>query len=96
MGRVPAVVGIDLGTSEAKAALVGLDGCLLALGRGTYSTDVAADGRAEQDPRDWFAAIIDAVGALATALAEAEVLAIACVGQGPTLVAVNAAGDPVR
>ena len=94
--RVPAVLGLDLGTSEAKAALVGLDGTLLGLGRGAYPTDIDADGRAEQDPRDWWAAFGVAVRALAEAIAGAEVLAIACVGQGPTVVAVDASGDPVR
>ncbi len=94
--RVPAVLGLDLGTSEAKAALVGLDGTLLGLGRGAYPTDIDADGRAEQDPRDWWAAFGVAVRSLAPALAGAEVLAIACVGQGPTLVAADASGDPVR
>lgn len=94
--RVPAVLGIDLGTSEAKAALVALDGRLLGLGRGTYPTDAGADGRAEQDPRDWWAAITDAVGSLAGILAGTEVLAICCVGQGPTLTAVDGHGDAVR
>ncbi|HYO44822.1 MAG TPA: FGGY-family carbohydrate kinase [Candidatus Limnocylindrales bacterium] len=94
--RVAAVLGIDLGTSEAKAALVALDGRLLGVGRGTYPTDVGADGRAEQDPRDWWAAIASAVGGVAGDVAEAEVLAICCVGQGPTLTAVDADAAPVR
>ena len=55
--RVPAVLGLDLGTSEAKAALVGLDGTLLGLGRAAIPHRDDADGRAEQDPRDWWAAI---------------------------------------
>jgi xylulokinase len=95
-GRVPAVLGLDLGTSEAKAALVGLDGRLLGLGRGAYPTDVGADGRAEQDPRDWWVAVTVAVRSLSGVVAGAEVLAICCVGQGPTLVAVDADGEPVR
>jgi xylulokinase len=94
--RVPAVLGLDLGTSEAKAALVTLDGRLIGLGRGSYPTDVGADGRAEQDPRDWWAAVAGAVAPLAGVIAEAEVLAVCCVGQGPTLVAVDARGEPVR
>jgi xylulokinase len=92
--RVPAVLGLDLGTSEAKAALVGLDGRLLGLGRASYPTELGADGRAEQDPRAWWAAVAGAVREIATP--DAEVLAICGVGQGPTLAAVDAAGDPVR
>jgi len=92
--RVPAVLGIDLGTSEAKAAFVGLDGLLLGLGRAGYPTDIGPDGRAEQDPRDWWAAVAAAVRAADPGVV--EVLAVCAVGQGPTLVAVDAAGEPVR
>jgi xylulokinase len=92
--RLPAVLGLDVGTTEAKAALVGLDGRLLALGRAGYPTDLRGDGRAEQDPRDWWSAAADAVQGIDAG--GAEVLAICCVAQGPTLVAVDAVGEPVR
>ena len=105
-GRIPAVLGIDLGTTEAKVALVGLDGRLLGSGRAGYSTDIGADGRAEQDPRAWWTAVATAVReAVQTAVPESlpvsrsgppEVLAICPVGQGPTLTAVDAVGEPVR
>ncbi len=93
-----AVLGIDLGTSEVKAALVTPDGRLLGLGRGTYSTDTGPDGRAEQDPLAWHAAIGAAVRAALVAVegGAPEVAAICCVGQGPTLVAVDADGAPMR
>jgi xylulokinase len=94
--RAPAVLGLDLGTSEAKAALVGLDGRLLGLGRGSYPTATDAGGRAEQDPRDWWAAIATAVGMLAGTIDRTEVRAICCVGQGPTLTPVMADGEPAR
>jgi xylulokinase len=92
--RVPVVLGLDLGTTEAKAAFVALDGRLLGLGRAGYPTDIDADGRAEQDPRDWWGAIAMAVRAANPG--SVEVLAICAVGQGPTLVATDAAGLPVR
>ena len=102
-GVVPAVIGIDLGTSEVKGALVGLDGTVLELGRAAYATATGADGRAEQDPRDWY----DAIGAVirpwfaeprpaGTEPRLVEVLAICCVGQGPTLTPVDAVGEPAR
>ena len=43
--------------AEAKAALLGLDGRLLGLGRAGYPLDGGPDGRAEQDPRDWWRAV---------------------------------------
>ncbi len=107
----PAVIGIDLGTSEVKAALVALDGTLLGLERAPLATDVGPDGRAEQDPRDWYAAVTAAVRAVWAGRSDGpaaggaggpaaggavEALAVCCVGQGPTLTAVDADGAPVR
>lgn len=89
-----AVLGIDLGTTEAKAALVGLDGRLVGLGRAPYPTDLGPDGRAEQDPRDWYAAVTTAVRSLDAG--RHEVLAVCGVAQGPTLALVDATGEPVR
>ena len=48
-----AILGIDLGTTEVKVGLVGLDGRLLAIARAGYGLDVGPDGRAEQDPDEW-------------------------------------------
>ena len=95
--RVPAVLGIDLGTTEAKAALLGLDGRLLGLGRAGYPLDGGPDGRAEQDPRDWWRAVGAACRAI-DALADdgVEVLAVCGVGQGPTLTVIDEAADPLR
>ncbi len=101
--RVPAVLGLDIGTTEAKAALVGLDGRLLGLGRASYPMDTGPGGRAEQDPRRWRVGLAEAVAGMEPFFAverggrdAPEVLAICCVAQGPTLVVVDAAGDPVR
>lgn len=92
--HLPAVLGLDLGTTEAKAAVVGLDGRLVGLGRAAYPTDLGPGGRVEQDPRDWWAAIAAAVRSIDTD--GVEVLAISCAAQGPTLVAVDDDGAPVR
>jgi len=98
--RLRAVLGIDLGTTETKAGIFDLAGRPLGLGRGAYPTDHGADGRAEQDPADWWAAVTEAVGdAMAEAAArgvESEIAAICGVSQGPTLAVVDAAGMPVR
>ncbi len=92
--RTPAVIGIDLGTTEAKAAAIALDGRLLGLGRAGYPIDVGPDGRAEQSPADWWAAVSASVRAID--VAGIEVLAVCGVGQGPTLAVVDATGQPVR
>jgi xylulokinase len=95
-GREAAVLAIDLGTTEVKAALVSLDGRLLGLARAGYATDAdPATGRAEQDPEAWWGAIGLAVRELVRAEV-GEVVAIGIDGHGPTLVAVDHAGHPTH
>ena len=94
--RPPAVLGLDLGTTEVKAGLVTLDGRILALGRGGYALDVdGGPGWAEQDPGAWWSAVVGAVRAL-RATDHADVVAIATDGHGPTLVSVDARGEATR
>ena len=71
----PALLAIDLGTTQAKAGLIGLDGRLLALARAAYplATD-GATGAAEQDPAEWWAAIRSMT---------AELLAVGRTGRDP-------------
>jgi xylulokinase len=92
--RIPAVLGIDLGTSEAKVAVFALDGRLVGLGRSGYALDTGPGGRAEQDPRDWWAAVSAAVRSID--LDGLDVRAICGTTQGPTLVACDDEGTPVR
>ena len=50
---MPHLLCLDLGTSAAKAALLDLDGTVPLRAESPYPTRHAADGTAEQDPRDW-------------------------------------------
>ena len=94
--REPAVLGLDLGTTEVKAGLVTLDGRLLGLARSGYGLDVSGGhGWAEQDPGAWWSAVVTAVRAL-RASDVAEVVAIGTDGHGPSLVAVDARGEATR
>src|SRR6185295_1494845 len=83
---------IDLGTTEVKVGLVGLDGRLLGLARAGYETETEpATGCAEQDPEAWWGAIGLAVRELVR-LDVGEVCAIGIDGHGPTLVPVDSEG----
>lgn len=94
--REPAVLGLDLGTTEVKAGLVTLDGRLLALARSGYELDTrAGHGWAEQDPGAWWSAVVSAVRALHVTDAT-EIVAIGVDGHGPTLVAVDGRGEATR
>lgn len=92
----PVVLAIDLGTSELKAGLVGVDGSVEAMARVPYPTE-HAEGRAEQDPEAWWAALVDATARL-HALADPglEVVAVCPVAHGPTCVAVDGSGAATR
>lgn len=94
--REPAVLGIDLGTSEVKAGLVTLDGRLLGLARAGYPMEIGGGpGWAEQDPGAWWSAVVSAVRALHPA-SLGDVVAIGVDGHGPTLVAVDDRGEATR
>lgn len=94
--REPAILGIDLGTTEVKAGLVTADGRLLAITRAGYELDSrGGHGWAEQDPGAWWSAVVGAVRGLHR-IDGAEILAIGVDGHGPTLVAVDARGEATR
>ena len=96
MSRDVALLGIDLGATEVKAGLVTPDGRLVALARAGYALDTqAGTGRAEQDPGDWWSAVIGAVRGLHVTDA-IDVVGIGVDGHGPTLVAVDKRGEATR
>jgi xylulokinase len=93
----PALLAIDLGTSHAKAGLVGLDGQLLALARATYPLEIdGATGAAEQAPGDWWAAIRAMTAELLATGGPVDVRAIGVDGHGPTLVAAADDARPIH
>ena len=91
----PSILAIDLGTGRLKAALVGLDGRVLAWGTAGYRSTVEGD-RVEQDPGDWWSALESVVGEIRGQAPETTIAVICAVGQGPTAVAVGPDGDPTR
>ena len=91
-----AILALDLGTTDLKAGLVTIDGRVLAQTRVTHHTSVdSRSGLAEQDPEEWWRAIVGVTREL-RAGSPAEVIAISADGHGPSLVVVDADGLPVR
>jgi xylulokinase len=91
-----AILGLDLGTTEVKAGLIGLDGRLLAIARAGYGLSVGhRTGWAEQDPAAWWSATVVAVRALHPP-EPVDVVAIGVDGHGPTLAAVDEHGEATR
>jgi xylulokinase len=89
------ILALDIGTSEAKGGLITADGRLRATARAGYPIDFdAATGRSEQDSRSWWRAL----AAISRELSAGDppIAAICCVGHGPTLVVIDADGEPTR
>lgn len=96
MSATSVVLGLDLGTTEVKAGLVGLDGRLVAMARAGYGLDVGhGPGWAEQDPGAWWSAVVGAVRALHPD-EPVNIVAIGVDGHGPTLAPVDERGEATR
>src|SRR5215469_6056336 len=97
MGKRPAVMGIDLGTSQVKALVMAPDGEILGRGRAGYRVVSPAEGWAETDPEAWWNATVAAVGeALADASADVEVAGVGVDGQMHGVVLADSNGAAVR
>ena len=93
----PAILAIDLGTTEAKGGLVTLDGRLHGLARARCPIEIDTHtGHAEQSVESWWAATVKVARTLRAANPSAEVLAIVMDGHGPTTAAVDREGHATR
>ena len=91
-------LGIDLGTSELKLALVDANGALVASAGAPLSVSRPHPHWAEQAPRDWWQALLAAARALRErhAQAWAGVRAIGLSGQMHGAVLLDANGEVLR
>ncbi len=92
------LLGIDVGTTGAKAALVSPDGRLRALGRSEYGLHHLRPGWVEQSPEDWWEAVCLATRQALSAIPNAaeSVLGIAVSSQAPALLPLSRTGVPLR
>jgi xylulokinase len=94
-----AYVGVDLGTSGLKLALIGADGTLLDEAEAAYDVQTPRPGHAETDPAEWARALVDAATALFGGAPSGQAPAVASIGvtgQMHGIVLVAADGKPVR
>jgi xylulokinase len=94
--RGPYVLAIDVGTSGPKAAIVSLQGSILATARAHVETIFLPDDGAEQDPEALWGAVKQACGTAlrASGVAARDVLAVICSSQYSSIVPVNRDGRP--
>ncbi len=95
-----AFLGIDIGTSTAKALLVLESGSIAGSASRGYDIQTPEPGAAEQDPRTWWQAIVSAVGEAKAQAGKSredhEVKAVGLTGQMHSAVFIGEGGQPLR
>lgn len=94
--RADVLVAVDVGTSGARAAAFDLAGVPVGQVRRPFPTVLARPGWAEQDARRWRSASLGALAGLVEVLGRRRILAIGLTGQCPSVVPLDARGDPLR
>jgi xylulokinase len=92
MTREGALVGLDVGTTGAKAVAISPDGTIVAKAEDEYPLSTPHPGWSEQDPADWWAASERALSAVGAR----EAAAIGLSGQMHGLVLLDDAGAVLR
>ena len=89
-------IGIDLGTSGVKLLLVAADGKILAENTQGYPVSYPHPGWSEQEPEDWFSAVLRGLKELLTGQDKALVKGISFGGQMHGLVALDKDDNVIR
>jgi ribulokinase len=92
------VIGVDGGTESLRAHVFDCEGCDRGGAKAAYATSFPSPGRAEQDPRDWWQALAQAVrGAVQAAGADPrDIGALALDTTSATVVLADEAGEALR
>lgn len=98
--RSPCWIGLDLGTSGCRAMAVDPDGQPIAFAKSALPSLEAADGRtdhhaSEQDPEDWWRAVVDVLSTLSRNLDRYHPQAICVDGTSATLLLCTPQGEPL-
>jgi xylulokinase len=91
------VLAVDLGTSGCKAALVALDGTVLAWASQAVPLHLLPGAGAEQVPNDWWQALLATARQVLrdAAVAPSDVVAVCCSAQGEGTIPVDHNGAPL-
>lgn len=90
------LISYDLGTSGAKTTLFSQDGALLASSTMPYDVHYLGGGRAEEDPADWWQAVIRSTQRVLQGVRASDVAAIALSGQMSGALLLDEHMQPVR
>ncbi|MEU1789703.1 FGGY-family carbohydrate kinase [Streptomyces sparsogenes] len=91
-----ALLAIDLGTESARVCVYAADGTPLGRGESGYPTVYPRPGWAEQDPEDWWRAVVAATGAALAEAGSPAVAGLAVATTASTVAVLDAEGRPLR
>lgn len=89
------LIGIDIGTSGTKSVLFDTAGAKIAESTVEYPLYQPENGWAEQNPEDWWGAVVKTLGELSAA-ADGEIAGIGLSGQMHSLVMLDGDGEVIR
>jgi xylulokinase len=89
-------LAFDIGTTGTKAALLDEAQKVLATAYASYEAMRASNGVVEQNPKDWWKAVIETTGALSSHKSFSEIKSIVLTGQMQNVTLLNDAGEPLR
>jgi xylulokinase len=90
------VIGVDVGSSGTCAQAIDTSGALLASAYRSYDVSYVQPGWADQDPEAWVRAVVETVAEARAAVPGRRISAIGFGSQLDGLVALDAAGKPLR
>ena len=92
------LLGIDIGTSGCKSILIDSNGNVIGTALREYPLYTPRAGWAEQDPEDWWNAVISSISEVLnnTAVAKQAIKGIGLSGQMHGLVAIDSDGNVLR
>ena len=89
-------IGIDLGTSAAKLLLMDAEGHVLNIVSKEYPLEFPKPGWSQQDPEDWWKAVMEGIPELLDGFDGASVAGIGCGGQMHGLVILDGEDNVIR
>ena len=90
------VIGVDCSTTAAKAVAWTASGRAVAEGRSAFPLSTPQPGWGEQDPTDWWRAVVKAIGDVSQKIDVKRVAGLAVTHQRETFVCLDANGDAIR
>ena len=89
-------IGIDLGTSAVKLLLVNENGGIINSVTNEYPLSFPHPGWSEQNPEDWWDAVVSGIRELTAGIDRSNIRAIGCGGQMHGLVALDSDDRIIR